>query len=58
MLWLKVVHLLTVLFAAFTLGLLFAKWSGGKWRRVDIVTLVGTCTTLIAFGTVIIRDDF
>jgi hypothetical protein len=58
MLWLKIVHLVTVISAAFTIGLLFSKWSGGKWRRLDMVTLVGTLVTLIAMTTVIIRDDF
>jgi 1,4-dihydroxy-2-naphthoate octaprenyltransferase len=58
MLWLKIVHLVTVIFAAFTIGLLFSKWSGGKWRRIDMVTLIATAVTIIAIATVIIRDDF
>jgi hypothetical protein len=58
MLSLKIAHLVTVVAAAFTLGLLFSKWSGGKWRRLDMVTLIGTAVTLVAIGTVIIRDDF
>jgi hypothetical protein len=58
MLWLKIVHLVTIISAAFTIGLLFSKWSGGKWRRLDMITLIGTLVTLIAMLIVIIRDDF
>jgi hypothetical protein len=58
MLSLKIVHLVTVVAAAFTLGLLFSRWSGGKWRRIDMVTLIGTAVALIATATVVIRDDF
>jgi hypothetical protein len=58
MLWLKIVHLVTIISVAFTIGLLFSKWSRGKWRRLDMVTLIGTLVTLIAMLIVIIRDDF
>jgi hypothetical protein len=58
MLWLKIVHLVALISATFTLSLLFARWSAGRWRRLDWVTLVGVCLTFIAFMIIIIRDDF
>jgi hypothetical protein len=58
MLWIKITHLVIVVSNAFVFGLLFARWSAGKWSRVYTVQLIGFFVMFLGFMTVIIRDDF
>jgi hypothetical protein len=58
MLWIKITHLFIVVGNAFIFGLLFARWSAGKWSRVYTIQLIGYLVMFLGFMTVIIRDDF
>jgi hypothetical protein len=59
MLWLKILHLLVVTCNAFVFGILFSRFSSGKWRgAVDTITLIGWSVMFVAFTFIIISQDF
>lgn len=59
MLWLKILHIVIVTSNAFLFGILFSRFSAGRWRRaVDTITLVGTSISFVIFTLIIIFQDF
>jgi hypothetical protein len=58
MLWLKILHIVIITSNAFLFGILFSKFSAGKWRTVDAITFIGTLVSFVIFTLIIIFQDF